>query len=133
MQVRMCWGRKSPGRKGMTVLEVTIAMSITATVLLASAAAFTSSIASVNSAQRTIRGAAFVDTVMEDLVAQPYANLATFNGNRVYDQATPAASQFAVDLTVFTAAVDLIQVRAAVTDLRTQRVVGSVTTLRSNR
>ena len=133
MQVR--WGRRSRlgAKAGLTVLEVTIAMSITATVLLASAAAFTSSLASVNSAQRTLRGAAFAETVMEDLSAQPYDNLATFNGNRVYDEATAGASHYAVDVSVFAAAVDLIQVRATLTDLRTNRVLGRVTTLRSRR
>jgi hypothetical protein len=115
------------------VLEVTIAMSITATVLLASAAAFTSSIASVNSAQRTIRGASFADTVMEDLQAQPYDSLLAFNGNRVYDQPLAADAHYSVDLSVFTAAVDLIQVRAVLTDLHTNRELGRMTTLRSRR
>jgi Tfp pilus assembly protein PilV len=115
------------------VLEVTIAMSITATILLASAAAFLSSIATVKSAERTSRGAIFAETVMEDLAAQPYANLLTFNGNRIYDDATVARAHYAVDLTVFTAAIDLIQLRAVLTDLRTGRELARMTTLRTNR
>ncbi len=117
----------------MTVLEVTIALAITATVLLASAAAFMTSIAAVNSAQRTSRGALFAETVMEDLGAQPYANLAAFNGNTMFDGATLATSQFTVGLTIFTVAVDLIQVRAVLTDRHTGRELGRLTTLRANR
>ncbi|HTF87832.1 MAG TPA: hypothetical protein VK843_05440 [Planctomycetota bacterium] len=117
----------------MTVLEVTIALAITSTVLLASGAAFMSSIASVNSAQRTSRGALFAQTVMEDLAAQPYANLAAFNGNTIFDEANAADSHFSVGLTVFTAAVDLIQVRAVIRDLHTGRELGRLTTLRANR
>jgi len=116
---------------GMTVLEVTIALAITATVLLASAAAFMSSIASVNSAQRTSRAAVFAETVMEDLAAQPYSSLGAFNGNRIYDQATAGESQFAVDVTVFLAALDLQQVRGVLTDLRTNREIARFSTLRS--
>ena len=117
----------------MTVLEVTIALAITATVLMASAAAFMSSIASVNSAQRTSRGALFAQTVMEDLGAQPYGSLMAFNGNTIYDQATAGISHFSVDLTVFSAAVDLIQVRAVLTDMHTGRELARLTTLRANR
>jgi len=112
---------------------VTIALAITASVLLASAASFLASIAAVSSAERTSRGAVFAQTVMEDLAAQPYENLLTFNGNRIYDEATAGASRYAVDLTVFTTTVNLIQIRAAVTDLKTGRELTRLSTLRTLR
>ena len=133
MRLQVRKGARARVRAGFTVLEVTIALAITATLLLASAASFLSSIAAVNSAGRTSRGAVFAQTVMEDLAAQPYENLLAFNGNRIYDQATAGASRYAVDLTVFTTTVNLIQVRAALTDLRTGRELVRVSTLRTLR
>ncbi|MBK8180249.1 MAG: hypothetical protein IPK67_15440 [Planctomycetes bacterium] len=128
-------GKNSRARReaGFSVLEVTIALAITASVLLASAASFLASIAAVSSAERTSRGAVFAQTVMEDLAAQPYENLLTFNGNRIYDEATAGASRYAVDLTVFTTTVNLIQIRAAVTDLKTGRELTRLSTLRTLR
>ena len=118
-------------RAGITLLEVTIAIIVIATVLLTSAGAFTTSLRGVNRAQLQSRGAVFLQTVMEDVGAQPYANLSAFNGNRIYDKATATTSNFSVDLTVFVAAVDLQQVRAVLTDLRTQRVLARVSTVRT--
>ena len=133
MKLQVRTGATARARSGFTVLEVTIAMAITSTVLLASAASFLSSMSAVHSAERTSRGAVFAETVMEDLDAQPYANLLAFNGNRIYDQATAGASHFAADLTVFTTSVNLLQLRAAVTDLRTGRELVRLTTLRALR
>jgi type II secretory pathway pseudopilin PulG len=113
------------------VLEVTIALTIVATLLMASAGAFLSSISAVNAAQRRSVATVFLETVMEDLSAQAYVDLPSFNGNRIFDRPTAAASSYAVDLTVFLTAVDLQQVQAVLTDLRTNRVVGRLTTLRS--
>lgn len=133
MKIRARGNRKSDGRSGLTLLEVTIAMSITATVLLASAGAFSSSLTSVNAAQRVSRGAMFARTVMEDLAAQPYANLTAFNGNTIYDQANASDSKYSINLSVFAASVDLLQVRAILTDLHTGRELCRLTTLRANR
>lgn len=115
------------------MLEVTIALTIVSTLLMASAGAFLSSISAVNAAQRRSVATVFLATVMEDLSAQTYADLPTFNGNRIYDKPTAAASNYAVDLTVFLTAVDLQQVQAVLTDLRTNREVGRLTTLRARR
>lgn len=117
----------------MTVLEVTIAMTIVAGLLMASTTAFLSSIQGVHNAQKASRGSVFLRTVMEDVAAQSYADLPSLNGDRVYDQATQAGSSYAVDLTVFLASVDMQQVQAELRDLRTNRVLGRVVTLRSRR
>jgi type II secretory pathway pseudopilin PulG len=120
-------------RAGMTVLEVTIALTIVSTVLLASAGAFLSSIVAVNAAQRTSRATVFLETVMENLSAQAYDDLIAFNGNRVYDQATSADSNYEADLSVFVSAVDLLQVQVVLLDVRTNQEIGRLTTLRSRR
>ena len=117
----------------MTVLEVTIALTIVSTVLMASAGAFFTSIRAVDGAQRRSRATVFLETVMEDLSAQTYPNLAAFNGNRIFDQATLAQSNYAVDLTVFEVAVDLSQIQARLLDLRTNREISRATTQRSRR
>lgn len=120
-------------RTGLTLLEVTIAIAITATVLMASGAAFGTNVKTVVSAQRTSRAMVFFGTVMEDLSAQPYTALLAFNGNRIYDGASAAKSNYAIDLSIFLASVDLLQVRALLTDLRTNRELARATTLRTRR
>lgn len=115
------------------MLEVTIAMSVMMTILLASAGAFGSSVNTVNSARRLSRASLFLETVMEDMSAQDYANLLAFNGNRVYDKVTAAASDFEVDLAVTQTAVGLRRVDAILLDRRTNRELGHVATLRADR
>jgi Tfp pilus assembly protein PilV len=115
----------------MTVLEVTVAMAVTAVIVLGSTAAFMGSLTSVNTSERLGRAAAFAETVLEDLSAQPYDQLLTFNGNTMYDQDKLADSDFEVELTVFVAEVNLIQVSAVLNDLRSGRELGSFTTLRT--
>ena len=108
-------------------------MTIMATALLASTAAFASSLRAVETARRLDQGTLFLETILEDLSAQPYANLLALNGNQFFNEATLANSPFTVDLTVFLAQVDLLQVEALLTDTRSNRVVGRVTVLRSRR
>lgn len=125
-------GRRA-SRAGMTVLEITIAVTIVAVMLMGSTTAFMSSIQGVQNARKQSRGAVFLRTVMEDVAAQDYADLPSLNGDRILDDANAARATFAVDLTVFLAAVDLQQVEAELRDLRTNRVLGRVVTLRSRR
>jgi Tfp pilus assembly protein PilV len=125
--------RRARSSRGLSLLEVTIAMSVIMTILLASAGAFGSSISTVNSARRTSRASLFLETVMEDVSAQSYANLLAFNGNHVYDHATASVSEFQVALTVTQAAVGMRRVDAVVTDLRNSREIGHVVTLRAER
>lgn len=120
-------------RSGMTVLEVTIAVTIIAVLLMGSTTAFMSNIQGVQNARKQSRGGVFLRTVMEDVAAQSYADLPSLNGDRILDNANAAQSTFAVDLSVFVAGVDLMQVEAELRDLRTNKVLGRVVTLRSRR
>ncbi len=118
---------------GLGLVEVTIAIAVLLTGLMATARTLASSITAVNAAQRTSQAALFLETVMEDVAAQPYANLLALDGNHLIDGADADASNFAVDLNVFQSAADLIQVDAVLTDVRSGRETGRVTTLRSRR
>lgn len=121
------------GRRGFTVFEVTIALLIVSTVLVSLTGAFLTSAQAVHSAHGTNRGAIFLQSVMEDLQAQPYDALPAFNGNRIYDAADAQHSNWSVDLSVFQAGVDLEQVDATLIELRTARPLARVCTLRSRR
>lgn len=125
--------RRARSRAGLTVLEITITLTIVTTVLMAAAGALLSSLSAVSSAQRTSRATVFLETVMEDLSAQPYENLLAFNGNTIFDGGTAAASNFDANVSVFTVAVNLRQIDVVLTDRRTNRDIGRVTTLRCAR
>lgn len=114
----------------MTVLEVMIAIAIVSMILLSSGSAFLGSLRGAERARTTSAASVFLQTVMEDLSAQPWANLQTFNGDQIYDQPTPARSNYRVDLSVFLTSVDLLQIRAIVRDTRTNRELGRLTTLK---
>jgi type II secretory pathway pseudopilin PulG len=117
----------------MTLLEVVIAMIVVSTVLMSSAYAFSASVTAMVEARRMTSAAAFLESVMENVNAQPYANLAALNGNQFFDNTNANDSRFGITLTVFAAQIDLLQIRAVMTDLNTGNQLGSLTTLRSNR
>lgn len=117
----------------MTLLEVVLAIAVATVVLIASAGAFSASVAGVVQARHMGRAATFLETVMEDLSAQAYADLPSFNGNQIFNRTNAADSEFSVTLTVFLTQVNLVQVRATITDLRSGEVLGELVTLRSNR
>lgn len=125
--------RVSSNKAGLTVIEVSISMMIVATFMLASAGAFTSSIKSTEFSRRTTSAAVFLETTMEDVSAQAYPNLLTLNGNQIFDVTDANDSNYRVDLTVFTVELNLIQVRAVVTDLQRGREVGRLSAQRSDR
>ncbi len=125
--------RAARSRAGLTVLEITITLTIVTKLLMAAAGALLSRLSAVSSAARTSRATVFLETVMEDLAAQPYDNLLAFNGNTIFDQATAADSNYNCALTVFTVAVDLRQVDVVLRDMRGNREIGRATTLRSAR
>jgi prepilin-type N-terminal cleavage/methylation domain-containing protein len=120
-------------RAGLTLLEVSIALAVIVTIMLGSAAGFGGSLKGVETAKRTSQAAVFLETVMEDLAAQPYDNLLAFNGNQIFDGGAAVSSQFAVTLTVVPVAIDLVQVHVVLTDLRTNRTIGKLATQRSRR
>lgn len=118
---------------GLSLVEATIAIAILFTGLMASARTLISSVTVVNDARRTTRAALFLETVMEDIAAQPYADLLVLDGNEIVDGDTAGQSSFSAELTVFQADVELIQVEAVLSDLRTGREIGRVSTLRARR
>jgi hypothetical protein len=125
--------RRRGGNAGLTVVEVALAFTIVCTVLMASAGAFSSGLMAVRNAQSRSRGTVFLETVMEDLAAQPYDGLLAFNGNTIYDGPTAVRSNYSVDVTAFLAAVDLIQVQAVLKNVRTNKEISRVSTLRTRR
>jgi len=126
-------GCRRGARLGFSVLEVTIALLIVSTVLVSLTGAFLTSAQAVHSAKGSSRGTVFLQSVMEDLAAQPYDALPSFNGNRIFDRDTQRASNWSVDLAVYPSGVDLEQVDATLFDLRTARVIAQLSTLRSRR
>lgn len=132
---RRRWLGRRPARRraGLTVLEITITLTIVTTVLMAAAGALLSSLSAVSNSARMSRATVFLETVMEDLSAQSYDNLLAFNGNTIYDQTTAANSSYSATLSVFTVQVNLRQVDVVLTDMRGNREIGRVTTLRSSR
>jgi hypothetical protein len=115
------------------VLEVTIALLIVSTVLVSLTGAFLTSAQAVHEAKGTSRGTIYLQSVMEDLSAQPYDALLAFNGNRLFDKGTQQLSSWSVDISVFQAGVDLVQLDTTLTDLRTASVITRLCTLRSRR
>jgi len=126
-------GRGRKARLGFTVLEVTVALLIVSTVLVSLTGAFLTSSQPVPTANDSSRGTVFLQSVMEDLAAQPYEALPTFNGNRIFDMDTWPRSNWSVNLAVFPAGVDLEQVDASLVELHTGRVIADLSTLRSRR
>ncbi len=115
------------------MLEITIAVAMAMTIMLGSAGAFGTSVKAVNEARRTSRGSLFLETVMEDLSAQAYDDLLSFNGNRIYDHGAAAESEFAIDIAVTQSAVSLRRIDAILSDARSGAEIGHVATLRSDR
>ena len=119
--------------RGLTVIEVTLALAILCAAVAASGSAFLSNLAAVRSARRANEGALFLETILQDLSAQPYDALLAFDGNTFYDRVSEDKSDYRVRLSVFASAVDLEQIRAVLSDLRTGREIGRVLTQRSRR
>ncbi len=121
------------GKRGLTLLEMSIAMAVLAVVLSGVAMGLGASLRAVEGARRVTGGSAYLETVMQNVAAQPYDNLLPMNGNQLFDQPLPADSNYRVDLTIFAVDIDLVQIDAQLVDLRTGRPVGTVTTQRCRR
>jgi len=116
---------------GMTLIEVTLSLAIVAILMLAAVSAFTSNLRAVGSAQTTTRASIFLEGTLENLSALGIDELLALNGNRFYDAVDAEHSSYAIDLEVFTAAVNLVQLQAVLVDLRTERAMGQITTQRT--
>lgn len=120
-------------KRGLTLLEMSIAMAILSVILAGVAMGMGASLKAVNSARRVTGGSQYLESVMQNLAAQPYANLLAMNGNQLFDQPLLADSNFTVDLVIFETEIDLLQLEATLSDRRTGRELGTVTTLRTRR
>jgi len=119
--------------RGFTVLEVVIAVLILSLVLVTLTNSFLTKPQVSHTGSETSRPALFLQSVMEDLAKQPYDALPRFNGNRILDQDTQQRSNWSLNLSVFQAGVDLLQVDATLVDLHSSRVLANLSTLRSRR
>ncbi len=126
---------RCPGksRAGLTMVEVTITMVIVITFMMSSVHAFSASLIGMQRARRMTEASVFLESVMENVAAQDFENLLALNGNDFFDNNDATDSQFSTRLVVFLAQVDLLQIRATLTDLRTGEQSATLTTLRSRR
>jgi Tfp pilus assembly protein PilV len=115
------------------LIEVTISVVIATVLMLATAAAFSENLQAVEHAERVGDATLFLETILEDVSAVNYGNLLALDGNQLFDGSTLSASNFTVDLTVFQVEVGLLQVNAALTDLRRGRVLTRTSSLRASR
>lgn len=120
-------------RRGLSLVEVVVALTLVTGVMLGASAGFSGSLAAVDRAQQLQDARSHLQTVLEDVAAQPFDNLLALNGNQVLSGASASSSAFVTDLTVFQAQVDLLQIRAVTRDQSTGQQIASVTTLRSRR
>ena len=125
--------RRRNAEAGLTLVELSVALLVVSTVLLASASAFSSSLMATDRAQRLTEAALFLETTFEDTQAVAYDDLLALNGNQIFDAADPAEADYVVDLSVFQVEVGLLQVRAELTDRTSGLQVAQLTTQRSDR
>lgn len=131
--MQLPWKNAGRARAGLTLIEVTVACSVVATVLLAAASGFTGSLKSVGQSKSISRASVYLESVMEDLSALDYDALLAKNGAQYFDHTNALDSKFSVSLVVFPAQLDLLQLRATLTDLQTGDTLGTLTTQRSRR
>src|SRR5689334_22193690 len=112
-------------RRGLTLLEVAAAVLVAAATLFA----LLRPAPGAPPGKDPSAGTGLVHRVMLDVAAQPYDALATMNGRRFLDRDAPQRASWAVDLAVFQAGVDLVQVDATLTDLDTGHAVAQLCTL----
>lgn len=120
-------------RAGLSIVEVTIALAIVATVLAGASGALMSSFAAVRTADGLSSGTLFLESVLENLSLQPYDDLLSFHGNRLCDGSDEDHSRYAVELSVFESELGLMQIRAVLREVDGGRELGRVNTLRSAR
>lgn len=133
MLTRRAHERRRASQAGLSIVEVMITLVIVGTVLAGVSGAFLANFSSMRTADGISSGTVFLETVMESLSAQDYADLPVFHGDRIFDAVDEEHSRFAVELTVFESEVDLLQIRAVLRDLDSGRELGRLTTFRSAR
>lgn len=116
----------------MSLVELVIASGVIAVLLLASAAAMGENVDSTNHSRTLAHGAVFLESVQEDLAALDAAALLAMNGQSVYSNAADwGDARYRVDITVFTAAVELLQIELRLVDQVRGNATASVHTMRA--
>lgn len=128
--------RRLPGslgaRAGLSLVELVIAAGIIAVLLLASAAAMGESVESTETSKRLVRGAVFLESVQEDLAALSASELLAMNGQSVHSSEDWNDAAYRVEISVFYAAVELLQVELALVDQNAARVMATVHSMRAD-
>ena len=123
---------KSRLRAGLSLVEIMIAVGVTTVLLMATASTFFGNMKSVSQARSLSSATLFLETVREDILAQPYGNLLSFNGNSFFDNGNAADSRFRADVTVFQSQIGLLQIRISLIDMQSDAELGRLVTVRSN-
>ncbi|HPF14850.1 MAG: hypothetical protein H6830_07275 [Planctomycetes bacterium] len=131
MNIRLRNPHRHGSQTGLSLVEIMIAVGISTVLLMATAATFFGNMKAVNQARSLTSATIFLETIREDLLAQPYANLLALNGNSFFDGDTQGQSHYRADLTVFQAQVGLLQLRISLVDMNTNAELGRLVTVRS--
>ena len=115
------------------MVEIMVSAALLGILCMGLVGAFSSNFKAVSKSKNIVDGAAYLSTVMDSLEGQNFNALLAMNGNTFYDQAQVKDSRFRVDLTVSSVAVDLLMIRAVLTDLRANHELTRVVTYRSRR
>lgn len=116
----------------MSLVEVMIASGIAAVLLMATAATFFGNMKAIGTAKSITSGAIFLESVQENISAQPYQNLLALNSNAIFDDGVEATSQYRADITTFQSGIGIIQISVSLVDLRSDVVLGRLVTVRSD-
>ncbi|MBL4770543.1 MAG: hypothetical protein JKY61_05260 [Planctomycetes bacterium] len=123
---------KSSPTAGMSLVEVMIAAGIASVLLMATAATFFGNMKAVGTAKSITSGTIFLESVQENLAAQPYQNLLAINGNSVFNDGVEDGSEYRADITSFQSGIGLIQISVTLVDLRSNVQLGRLVTVRSD-
>lgn len=121
------------GVRGLTLIEVMMASVVVTILILGAAAAFSETIGGARLARSLTSGVLFLETVSENVGAQPPANLLALHGNHSFDGPDAARSQYRVEVSVFEVQAELLQVELALFELSSGNRLGTVATQRSLR
>ena len=116
----------------MSLVEVMIAAGIASVLLMATAATFFGNMKAVGTAKSITSGTIFLESVQENLAAQPYQNLLAINGNSVFNDGVEDGSEYRADITSFQSGIGLIQISVTLVDLRSNVQLGRLVTVRSD-
>lgn len=125
--------RHDAKQRGLTLVEVSIASVILTLALVSVASSFGSNATAVENARGVTRASQFLEEVLDSVTAQPFDNLTSLNGNRLYDHTTHGEARYRAEITVSLAAVDLYMVRVKLLANKSGNEITKVVTYRSRR